>query len=55
MSSNSWHSKTRPCKKQLIFLAAKIKNFQLQNVDVLFFLDFAQNKDCGYTLEPVSV
>ena len=32
------------------FLALKIANFQLKNVDI--FLIFAQNIDCGYTLEP---
>ena len=34
-----------------IFLAVKIsENFQLKNFDI--FLSFAQNIDCGYTLEP---
>ena len=33
-----------------IFLALKIENFQLKNFDI--FLIFAQNIDCGYTLEP---
>ena len=32
------------------FLALKIENFQLKNVDS--FLIFAQNIDCGYMLEP---
>ena len=32
------------------FLALKIENFQLKNLDI--FLIFAQNIDCGYTLEP---
>ena len=32
------------------FLALKIENFQLKNVDI--FLIFAQNIDCGYSLEP---
>ena len=32
------------------FLALKIENFQLKNIDI--FLIFAQNIDCGYTLEP---
>ena len=27
-----------------------MENFQLKNFDI--FLIFAQNKDCGYTLEP---
>ena len=33
-----------------IFLTLKIENFQLKNSDI--FLIFAQNIDCGYTLEP---
>ena len=33
-----------------IFLALKIENFQLNIFDI--FLIFAQNIDCGYTLEP---
>ena len=33
-----------------IFLVLKIENFQLKNFDI--FLIFAQNIDCGYTLEP---
>ena len=32
------------------FLALKIENFQLKNFDI--FLIFAQNIDCGCTLEP---
>ena len=32
------------------FLALKIENFQLKNF--VIFLIFAQNIDCGYTLEP---
>ena len=32
------------------FTSLKIENFQLKNFDI--FLIFAQNIDCGYTLEP---
>ena len=32
------------------FLSFKIENFQLKSFDI--FLIFAQNIDCGYTLEP---
>ena len=32
------------------FLALKIEHFQLKKYDI--FLIFAQNVDCGYTLEP---
>ena len=41
--------KTCPCNIQR-FLALKIENLQLKNFDI--FLIFAQNIDCGYTLEP---
>ena len=34
-----------------IFCALKIENFQRKNCDTVF-LNFAQNIDCGYTLEP---
>ena len=36
------------------FLALKTENFQLKNFDIYFdiFLIFAQNIDCGYSLEP---
>ena len=33
-----------------IFYCLKIENFQLKNFDI--FLIFAQNIDCGHTLEP---
>ena len=35
-----------------IFLALKIESFQLKKFDIIIFLIFAQNIDCGYTLEP---
>ena len=38
-------TKTCPCNKQRFFLALKIENFQLENVDI--FLIFAQNTDSG--------
>ena len=40
-------AKTCPCNKQR---SLKNENFQQKNVDI--FLIFAQNIDCGYTLEP---
>ena len=43
-------TKTCPCNKQRFFELKKIENFQLKNFDI--FLIFAQNIDCGYTLEP---
>ena len=42
-------TKTCPCNIQ-IFLALKIEHIQLKMFDI--FLIFAQNIDCGYTLEP---
>ena len=42
--------KTCPCNKREIFLALKMENFQLNFFNT--FLIFAQNIDCGYTLEP---
>ena len=35
---------------EIFFSAVKIENFHQKNVDI--FLIFAQNIDCGYTLEP---
>ena len=43
-------TKTCPCNIQRFFLALKIEKFLLKNSDI--FLIFAQNIDCGYTLEP---
>ena len=39
-----------PMQYTEIFLALKIENFQLKNF--VIFLIFAQNINCGYTLEP---
>ena len=44
------HYENLPMQYTEIFLALKIENFQLKNFDI--FLIFAQNIDCGYTLEP---
>ena len=44
------HYENMPMQYTKIFLALKIENFQLKNFDI--FLIFAQNIDCGYTLEP---
>ena len=41
-------TKTRPCNILKFFLAVKMKHWK--NFDI--FLIFAQNIDCGYTLEP---
>ena len=43
-------TKTRPCNIQQYFTAVKNVNFQMKNYNI--FLFFAQNIDCGYTLEP---
>ena len=42
-------TKTCPCNIQRFF-SFKNENFQLKKFDI--FLIFAQNIDCGYTLEP---
>ena len=39
-----------PMQHTEIFLGVNIENFQLKIL--VFFLIFAQNRDCGYTLEP---
>ena len=44
------HYENMPMQYTDMFLALKIENFQLKNVEI--FLIFAQNIDCGYTLEP---
>ena len=44
------HYENKSMQHTEIFLALKIENFQLKNVHI--FLIFAQNTDCGYTLDP---
>ena len=44
------HYENLPMQYNEICLALKIENFQLKIFDI--FLIFAQNIDCGYTLEP---
>ena len=43
-------TKTCPCNKQRLFELKKMKIISRKNL--IFFLFFAQNIDCGYTLEP---
>ena len=43
-------TKTRPCRYTEIFHGCKNVNFQMKFFNI--FLIFAQNIDCGYTLEP---
>ena len=43
-------TKTRPCNILQYFTAVKKDDFQKKSFDIL--LIFAQNIDCGYTLEP---
>ena len=43
-------TKTCPCNTQKFLKLYKNENFQLKNFDIFFI--FAQNIDCGYTLEP---
>ena len=44
------HYENLPMQYTAIFIAIKKENFQQKNFDI--FLIFAQNIDCGYTLEP---
>ena len=44
------HYENLPMQYTEIFLAIKIKIFSRKKLDI--FLIFAQNIDCGYTLEP---
>ena len=44
------HYESMPMRYTEIFKAVKNENFQWKFLDI--FLIFAQNKDCGYTLEP---
>ena len=44
------HYNNTPMEYAAIFKGCKIDNFQLKNLYI--FLIFAQNIDCGYTLEP---
>ena len=50
MTTSRYHYENLPRQYTEIFLALKIVIFQLKNFDN--FLIFAQNIDCGYTLEP---
>ena len=43
-------TKTCPCNIQRFFKVVKIENLIRKKFDI--FLIFAQNIDCGYTLEP---
>ena len=44
-------TKTCPCNIEIFFTAVKKENFQWKMFDN--FLIFAQNRNCGYTLEPL--
>ena len=48
-SEKATHYEDLPMQHTEIFLALKIEYFQLKNFDI--FLVFAQNINCGYTLE----
>ena len=43
------HYENLPMQSQRIFSALKIENFTIK---IVIFNIFAQNIDCGYTLEP---
>ena len=49
-TSPSTHYENMPMQYTDFSKVVKIENFQLKNFDI--FLIFAQNIDCGYTLEP---
>ena len=44
-----YHYENKPMQYTAIFHGLKNDNFQMKNCDI--FLIFAQNIDCGYTLE----
>ena len=46
----SYHYENTPMQYTVIFHCCENVNFQMKNYDI--FLIFAQNIDCGYTLEP---
>ena len=46
----SFHYENMPMQYTVIFKIVTNENFQKKMFDI--FLIFAQNKDCGYTLEP---
>ena len=48
---NTEHYKNMPLQYTAIFQGCKNYNFQMKKCDI--FLIFAQNIDCGYTLERV--
>ena len=50
LTNKAEHYKNLPMQNTEKFFSCKNENFQQKNVDI--FLSFAQNIDCGYTLEP---
>ena len=50
LADSSIHYANTPMQYTAIFHGGKNANFQMKNYNV--FLIFAQNIDCGYTLEP---
>ena len=50
LNSFEIHYENTPMQYTAIFHGCKNVNFQMKNCDI--FLIFAQNIDCGYTLEP---
>ena len=47
---SNYITKTCPCFKHQIFHGCKKDDFQMKTFDM--FIIFAQNTDCGYTLDP---
>ena len=50
MTTVTKHYENTPVQYSALFHSRKNDNFQMKNCDI--FLSFAQNIDCGYTLEP---
>ena len=49
-SGTQFHYENLPMQYTEIFFGCKNENFHWKKIDI--FLIFAQNIDCGYTLEP---
>ena len=52
INNSGYHYENMPMQYTEIFKIVKNENFQKKKFDI--FLIFAQNIDCGYTLEPTS-
>ena len=48
----AFHYENTPIQIYWKFYNQKKENFQIKNSDIFFLYSFAQNIDCGYSLEP---